>query len=153
MVLYIIPKGSKYNVQDEKGRIIYTIKKKGFGGKMQLFDASGYEMYTITSDFSQKHPSFDILLDGNPYIMVKCKSRFLDPSIVGQGNMGTYWLKSQDRMQFELTKDDVNIGSILSQPMPKGDVQFEMTINDKEFDDALVLFAVCIDFSFYKYKK
>ena len=33
MVLYIIPKGSKYNVQDEKGRIIYTIKKKGFGGK------------------------------------------------------------------------------------------------------------------------
>ena len=153
MVLYIIPKGSKYNVQDEKGRIIYTIKKKGFGGKMQLFDASGYEMYTMTSDFSQKHPSFDILLDGNPYIMVKCKSRFLDPSIVGQGNMGTYWLKSQDRMQFELTMDDVNIGSILSQPMPKGDVQFEMTINDKEFDDALVLFAVCIDFSFYKYKK
>lgn len=120
---------------------------------MQLFDASGYEMYTMTSDFSQKHPSFDILLDGNPYIMVKCKSRFLDPSIVGQGNMGTYWLKSQDRMRFELTKDDVNIGSILSQPMPKGDVQFEMTINDKEFDDALVLFAVCIDFSFYKYKK
>lgn len=120
MVLYIIPKGSKYNVQDEKGRIIYTIKKKGFGGKMQLFDASGYEMYTMTSDFSQKHPSFDILLDGNPYIMVKCKSRFLDPSIVGQGNMGTYWLKSQDRMRFELTKDDVNIGSILSQPMPKG---------------------------------
>lgn len=153
MVLYIIPKGSKYNVQDEKGRIIYTIKKKGFGGKMQLFDASGYEMYTMTSDFSQKHPSFDILLDGNLYIMVKCKSRFLDPSIVGQGNMGTYWLKSQDRMRFELTKDDVNIGSILSQPMPKGDVQFEMTINDKEFDDALVLFAVCIDFSFYKYKK
>ena len=153
MVLYIIPKGSKYNVQDEKGRIIYTIKKKGFGGKMQLFDASGYEMYTMTSDFSQKHPSFDILLDGNPYIMVKFKSRFLDPSIVGQGNMGTYWLKSQDRMRFELTKDDVNIGSILSQPMPKGDVQFEMTINDKEFDDALVLFAVCIDFSFYKYKK
>ena len=153
MVLYIIPKGSKYNVQDEKGRIIYTIKKKGFGGKMQLFDASGYEMYTMTSDFSQKHPSFYILLDGNPYIMVKCKSRFLDPSIVGQGNMGTYWLKSQDRMRFELTKDDVNIGSILSQPMPKGDVQFEMTINDKEFDDALVLFAVCIDFSFYKYKK
>lgn len=153
MVLYIIPKGSKYNVQDEKGRIIYTIKKKDFGGKMQLFDASGYEMYTMTSDFSQKHPSFDILLDGNPYIMVKCKPRFLDPSIVGQGNMGTYWLKSQDRMRFELTKDDVNIGSILSQPMPKGDVQFEMTINDKEFDDALVLFAVCIDFSFYKYKK
>ena len=153
MVLYIRPKGSKYNVQDEKGRIIYTIKKKGFGGKMQLFDASGYEMYTMTSDFSQKHPSFDILLDGNPYIMVKCKSRFLDPSIVGQGNMGTYWLKSQDPMRFELTKDDVNIGSILSQPMPKGDVQFEMTINDKEFDDALVLFAVCIDFSFYKYKK
>ena len=153
MVLYIIPKGRKYNVQDEKGRIIYTIKKKGFGGKMQLFDASGYEMYTMTSDFSQKHPSFDILLDGKPYIMVKCKSRFLDPSIVGQGNMGTYWLKSQDRMRFELTKDDVNIGSILSQPMPKGDVQFEMTINDKEFDDALVLFAVCIDFSFYKYKK
>ena len=131
MVLYIIPKGSKYNVQDEKGRIIYTIKKKGFGGKMQLFDASGYEMYTMTSDFSQKHPSFDVLLDGNPYIMAKCKSRFLDPSIVGQGNMGTYWLKSQDRMRFELTKDDVNIGSILSQPMPKGDVQFEMTINDK----------------------
>ena len=85
--------------------------------------------------------------------MVKCKARFLDPSIVGQGNMGTYWLKSQDRMRFELTMDDVNIGSILSQPMPKGDVQFEMTINDKEFDDALVLFAVCIDFSFYKYKK
>ena len=153
MVLYIIPKGSKYNVQDEKGRIIYTIKKKGIGGKMQQKNASGYEMYTMTSDFSQKHPSFDILLDGNPYIMVKCKSRFLDPSIVGQGNMGTYWLKSQDRMRFELTKDDVNIGSILSQPMPKGDVQFEMTINDKEFDDALVLFAVCIDFSFYKYKK
>ena len=153
MVLYIIPKGSKYDVQDEKGRIIYTIKKKGFGGKMQLFDASGYEMYTMTSDFSQKHPSFDILLDGNPYIMVKCKSRFLDPSIVGLGNMGTYWLKSQDRMRFELTKDDVNIGSILSQPMPKGDEQYEMTIIDKEFDDALVLFAVCIDFSFYKYKK
>ena len=153
MVLYIIPKGSKYTVQDEKGRIIYTIKKKGFGGKLQLFDASGYEMYTMTSDFSEKHPSFHILLDDKPYIMVKCKSRFLDPSLMGQGNMGMYWLKSQDRIRFDMTRNDVYIGSIRAQSMPKGDVQFEMKINDKEFDDALPFFAVCIDFSFYKYKK
>lgn len=152
MELFVIPKGSKFLVQDTKGRLIYTIKKKGFSGKLQLYDASNYELYTMVSDFSEKHPSFQILLNDKLYLWAKCKSRFLDPSLVAEGETGKYLMKSQDREHFDFFKDDVPCGNITIQQMPNGDTQFHMEIDDKSFDDALPLFTLCIDYSFVKYK-
>ena len=41
MELFVIPKGSKFFVQDKKERELYTVKKKTFGNRYLLLDASG----------------------------------------------------------------------------------------------------------------
>lgn len=153
MELFVIPKGSKYLVQDNKGRIIYTIKKKGFGYKYIIHDASDYALFTMVGDFSDRHPVYDITLNGNLYLWVKCQSRFLEPSILAKGNDGDLLLRTEDKLTFQITKDGENVGSIVTQKMPNGDAQYAFNISDKVFDDALPLLALCVDSSFTNYKK
>lgn len=140
-------------VQDAKGRLIYTIKKKGFGGKFLLYDASGYELYTMTCDFKEHHPIFEFLLNDEVYMHVKCASRFVDPSIVAEGENDHYLLKSQDRLEFEIFKEKASVGTLKTQQMPNGDAQYALDIQDAAFDDVVPLFALCVDLSFAKYKK
>lgn len=54
MELFLVPKGSKFIVEDKKNRLLYTVKKKAFGGKFLLLDASGYETLFLCSDCSGK---------------------------------------------------------------------------------------------------
>ena len=65
MELNIASKGSKYLVQDKKARLLYTVKKKGFGtGQYNLMDASNYILYTLVQLTGDKKPSFSIIPPG-----------------------------------------------------------------------------------------
>lgn len=155
MELSIVPKGSKYLVQDSSGQQVYTIKKKGFGYKYIIYDASNYALYTMSGDFTEKHPIYMVTHDGNsdPVLWIKCKSRFLEPSIIIKNADSDYLLKSEDKIHFVLWKEKEQVGTMEVNKMPNGDVQFSFTVNDKDFDDAWPFVALCVESSIINYKK
>ena len=58
MELMISVKGNKFTVTDKKqDRLLYTVKKKTFGGRYLLLDASNYQLYTIVQTSDDKKPT------------------------------------------------------------------------------------------------
>jgi uncharacterized protein YxjI len=148
MELFVIPKGSKFLVQDKKERELYTVKKKAFGNKYLLLDASGYALYSITQIKEGKKPEFQVDLNEEIFMTIKCLSLFLDPSIECIGKDMTFLLKSTDRRNFIMTKNGNEMGKLTTVTLMTGDLQYELQIDDKEFDDYFPLFAVAIDKAF-----
>ena len=70
MELFVIPKGSKFLVQDKKERELYTVKKKTFGNKYLLLDASGYALYSITQIKEGKKPEFQVDLNEEIFMTI-----------------------------------------------------------------------------------
>jgi uncharacterized protein YxjI len=148
MTLFVIPKGSKYIVQDKNERLIYTIKKKSFGAKFVLYDASNYELYSLVQTVNGKKPAFEIILNDSPVILMHCLSVFLDPSFECRGNDMNFQLKSKDRKSFKIIKNDHEVGKLNTVKLMTGELQYEIIIEDKHFDDYISLFAIAIDRAF-----
>ncbi len=148
MNLFIVPKGGKFVVQDKKERLIYTIKKKSFGTKYILYDASSYELYSLVQTVNGKKPAFEIILNDKPIILMQCLSVFLDPSFECRGSDMNFQLKSKNRRAFKIIKNGHEVGSLNTVVMMTGELQYEITINDKDFDDYVSLFAIAIDRAF-----
>ena len=68
MEFQVVGKGGKYTVQDKTGRLIYSIKKKGFGARYNLMDASNYNLYTLVQTGDSKRPFFTIILNDNVFM-------------------------------------------------------------------------------------
>lgn len=154
MELNITPKGSKFLVQDSTGRLVYTIKKKGFGYKYVIYDASSYALYTMSGDFTEKHPIYMVTHDSNadPVLWIKCKSRFLEPSMIIISADCEYLLQSTDKTHFILWKNKEQVGTLDANKMPNGGTQYSMTVSDQEYDDAWSFLALCVDSSIISYK-
>ncbi len=148
MELLVTPKGGKYEVQDKKNRVPYTVKKKGLANRYDLFDASGYNLYTLQQDSDSKKPTFAIVLNGDVFIMLSCKSMFLDPTIEGEGDNKKFSIKSKDRMNFSIMINDNEVGHIKTVSMMSGELQYEIEIENNVFDDYIPLFAIAIDKAF-----
>jgi len=154
MDLIIISKGNKYNIQDQKGRLLYTVKKKAFSsGKFILYDSSDYALYSFRltgSSDGGKKPEYSIILNEKTFMEVICKSLFLDPSFecVGKAISDKYDLLSTNRRDFKMVKNGTEIGSISTKTSANGDLQYDLSIEDREFDDYIPLFAVIIDQTF-----
>ena len=149
MELNIASKGSKYLVQDKKARLLYTVKKKGFGtGQYNLMDASNYILYTLVQLTGDKKPSFSIILNDEVFLNVECKSMFLDPTITAEGNGMSYKLASKDRKNFDIILNDATVGHIKTKSAISGDLQYDLDIENTAFDDYIPLFAVAIDKAF-----
>lgn len=155
MELMIDSKGNKYSVQDKKhSRLLYTIKKKGFGaGRFLLLDASNYQLYSLMQVSDNKKPSFIISHNDTTIMQLNCKSMFLDPTINVEGKdiQGTvinYSIASKDHRNFEIIKDGTVCGSINVKMTVANELQYEVFIEDKYFDDYIALFALAIDLTF-----
>lgn len=155
MELTISIKGSKYIVQDKKhARQIYTIKKKGFGGgRFLLMDASNYQLYSLMQISGERKPSFIISHNDVSIMQLACKSLFLDPTINVEGKdiQGTlikYDIASKDHRNFELLKDGISVGSIITNVNMNKELQYDLVIDDKIFDDYIPLFALAVDLTF-----
>lgn len=163
MELIISIKGNKYTVQDkEKGRTIYTVKKKGFGaGRYVLMDTSNYNLYSIvqTSGAAENaKPTFTITHNERSMMRLSCKSKFLDPTITVEGKDLSnhpikYSLASKDHRNFEILRDDDKVGSVTTQLTMANELQYEMEIENKIFDDYIPLFVVAIDLTFGEINK
>ncbi len=149
MDLVVLTKGNKYIVEDKKSRLLYTVKKKGFGNsKFVLLDSSNYNLYTLLQTGEERKPSFSIVLNDVTFMTITCKSLFLDPTIICEGKDMKFTLASKDRREFTILSGDDKKGSISTRISVSGDLQYDITVEDKIFDDYIPLFAVIIDRAF-----
>ena len=155
MELMISIKGNKYTVTDKKqSRLLYTIKKKAFsGGRYLLLDASNYQLYTIIQVSDDRKPKFAITHNDVSIMALECKSLFLDPTITveGKDTAGTvisYALASKDHRDFQIIRDGISIGELKTYLTVGGELQYEIIIDDRFFDDYVPLFAVAVDITF-----
>lgn len=160
MELIISVKGNKYTVQDKgQARALYTVKKKGFGaGRYVLLDASNYNLYSLVQTGEDRKPSFIITHNDISIMQLSCKSMFLDPTISVDGkdlskNAVKYTLASKDHRDFEILREDEKVGSIATKITMAKDLQYELEIDNKIFDDYIPLFAVAIDLTFGEMNK
>lgn len=155
MELIISVKGNKYTIQDkEKGRTIYTVKKKGLGsGRYVLLDTNNYNLYSLVQTGEDRKKSFRITHNEMSIMELSCKSMFLDPTITVDGKDISkhpikYTLASKDHRDFDILKDDVKVGVIKTILNMTNDLQYEMEFENNIFDDYIPLFAVAIDLTF-----
>lgn len=155
MELTISIKGSKYVVQDKKrNRQIYTIKKKGFGGgRFLLMDASNYQLYSLMQVSDERKPTFIISHNDVSIMQLACKSLFLDPTINVEGKdiQGTdikYDIASKDHRNFEILKDGIAVGTVKTNVNMNKELQYDLVIDDKVFDDYIPLFILAVDLTF-----
>lgn len=153
MELFLVPKGSKFIVQDKKKRLLYTVKKKAFGGKFLLLDASGYELYSFINTIQGKKPEFNIILNDKIFMTIKCLSVFLDPSIEFNYQEDKfkdikYTLKSSDRKNFTLLRNNEEVGYVRTIVDMDKDLCYEISIEDQFFDDYIPLFALAVERAF-----
>ncbi|MCM1133364.1 MAG: hypothetical protein NC340_07820 [Ruminococcus flavefaciens] len=167
MELVISVKGNKYTVQDKgQARTLYTVKKKGFGaGRYVLLDASNYNLYSLVQTGEDRKPSYIITHNDISIMQLSCKSMFLDPTILIDGkdlskNTVKYSLASKDHRNFEILRDNGDkekekekVGSIITKFTMSKDLQYEVEIDNKIFDDYIPLFAVAIDLTFGELNK
>ena len=137
MELMVSVKGHHYVVEDKKhSRLLYTIKKKGLGSsKYLLLDASKYQLYTFTKTVEDKKPLF---LD--PSISVTGKDTAKQPV--------NFLLASKDHKEFTILRDETDVGKLSVHLTVSGELQYELHIEDKIFDDFIPLFAVAVDITF-----
>lgn len=160
MELVVSVKGNKYTVQDKgQSRTLYTVKKKGFGaGRYVLLDASNYNLYSLVQTGEDRKPSFIITHNDISIMQLSCKSMFLDPTISVDGkdlskNAVKYTLASKDHRDFEILKGDDKVGSITTKLTMAKDLQYEFNIDNKIFDDYVLLFVIAIDLTFGEINK
>lgn len=149
MELLVAPKGgNKYIVEDKKQRLLYTIKKKGFGQKYNLLDASNYVLYTIVQTGDDRKPAFTIVLNDTTFLKLECKSLFLDPTISADGKTMKYAIASKDRRNFDIILNGNTVGQIKTKVTVSNELHYDIEIENTAFDDYIPLFAVAIDKTF-----
>jgi len=149
MELLVAPKGgNKYVVEDKKQRLLYTIKKKGFGQKYNLLDASNYVLYTIVQTGDDRKPAFTIVLNDTTFLKLECRSLFLDPTISAEGKEMKYAIASKDRRNFDLILNGETVGKIKTKVTVSNELHYDIEIENTAFDDYIPLFAVAIDKTF-----
>ena len=153
MELLVTPKSNKYNVEDKKQRLLYSVKKKGFGQRYNLLDASSYVLYTLLQTGEDRKPAFSIILNDSVFLKMECKSLFLDPTLTAEGRDLKFSIASKDRKEFDIILNGNNVGKIQTNQMLSGELQYEITIENNAFDDYIPLFAVAIDRAFGEMNK
>lgn len=153
MELFLVPKGNKFIVEDKKKRLLYTIKKKAFDKRFLLLDASGYELYSFNQTVQGKKPEFEIILNDKIFMVVRCLSVFLDPSIEfehrGEKLAGIkYTLKSSDRKNFTLFREDIEVGYVHAITTMDSELRYEISIENEFFDDYIPFFALAVERAF-----
>lgn len=153
MKLSVTQKGNKmfaYKWEDKK-TYIYTLAKKGILGssRIELFNKMGYSLYSLKQDLKGRRANFEVYENQNLIIKGSCTATFLNPAIAVKYFDVTYILRSNDRVKFLIIKDKEEIGKIHVMEDLKGNLQFDLDIEDEHFEDFMLLFVQMIYSSFF----
>ncbi len=153
MEIQVTGKNGKYTVVDKNGKLLYNVRKKGFGAKFNLMDINNYNLYTLVQTGSSKSPTFTIILNDNVFMVMQCTSLYLDPSFKVRHKTMNFEINSKNRKDFEIILDGKKVGSIQTLVAVTGDLQYHVEIENTAFDDYIPLFAVAIDRAFGEMNK
>ena len=149
MELIVIPTGGgKYSITDTKDRKIYSVtkKRKLVGNPITtLHDASGYELYTMIRTEAGKRPSFQIIFNDALFMRVKCRSLFVDPCVLFEGETLSYELKGREYKHLKLRCQGELAGELVTEIQPNNEPKYRLTVDDRFYDDYIPLFAVAAD--------
>lgn len=149
----VILQKNKAIVNDEAGKMLYSIKKKTFSSKYVLFDTNDYNLYTLESNTMDQKPSFKVFLRDQVYVVCDCTSLFLNPTIEVKGNEIDLKLTGKNHKTFKILHNKDEIGEINVIKDMAGSLQYDIEIENKFFDDYIVLFGIMLDITFGKYNK
>lgn len=157
MKLSITQKGNKmfaYRWED-KNTYLYTIAKKGIlsNSRMELFNNMGYSLYSMKQDLKGRRANFEVFENQHLMMKASCTATFLNPSIAVKYFDTTYILRSTDKVKFLIIKDKEEIGNIQVFEDLKGNLQFDLEVDDEQFEDFMILFIQMIYVSFFANKK
>ncbi len=149
MELVVSVKGNKYIAEDKRThKLMYTVKKKGLGSsKFILLDSSDYRLYSLLQGTMDRKPVFSITHDDVGFMTIYCTSLFLDPSLKVEGR-DKFDIVSKDRHDFQIMSGDKQVGRLITLITVSNELQYELEIEDKYFDDYVVLFVVAVDRTF-----
>ncbi len=153
MEIQVAGKNGKYTVVDKNGKLLYHVKKKGFGAKFILLDVNNYNLYTLVQTGSSKSPTFTIILNDNVFMTLECTSMYLDPSFKVRHKTMNFEINSKNRKDFEIILDGKQVGTIQTLVAVTGDLQYHIEVENTAFDDYIPLFAVAIDRAFGEMNK
>ena len=153
MELQVVGTGAKYTVEDKKGKLLYTIKKKSFSSRYNLMDTSNYNLYTLVQTGDAKRPTFTIIQNDNVFMTMECTSLFLDPTLKIRNKQMRFEVASKDRKNFKIILDGNEVGDIQTLMGVTGELQYHINIENTAFDDYIPLFAVAIDKAFGEMNK
>lgn len=153
MEIQVTGKNGKYTVVDKNGKLLYNVRKKGFGAKFNLMDINNYNLYTLVQTGSSKSPTFTIILNDNVFMVMQCTSLYLDPSFKVRHKTMNFEINSKNRKDFEIILDGKKVGGIQTLVAVTGDLQYHVEIENTAFDDYIPLFAVAIDRAFGEMNK
>ncbi|NLT07888.1 MAG: hypothetical protein GXY08_00040 [Ruminococcus sp.] len=153
MEITVASRGNRYTVEDKNQKTMYNVKKKGFGQRYVILDMNNYNLYTLIQTGDERRPFFSIVLNDDTFLKMECKSMFLDPTMIASGKNMKYELKSKDRKNFEIIFNEKSVGKIETKVGVTGDLQYDIEIDNKAFDDYIPLFAVAIDKAFGEMNK
>lgn len=149
MELVILPKGGgKYEIQDLKERVIYTVSKKRrlIGNPITtLHDASGYALYRLVRTDSGKKPAFQIIFNEAAFMAVKCESIFVDPTITFQGGSHRYELRGKNSNNLTLYSYKDAIGTLVTERQANNEPKYLLSVESKYFDDFIPMFVIVAD--------
>lgn len=157
MKIVLNQKGSKMfaTKKNDPKNIIYTLVKKGLlsNTRVELYNKMGYHLYSLKYDLKGRRANFDVFLNQKIIMKASCTATFLNPAITVKYLDVTYILRSTDRVKFIIIKDKKEIGKINVLETLKGDLQFDMDIDDVHFEDFMILFNYMLYMSFFNDKK
>ncbi len=136
--LTIFPQHNKFLVTDQNNRTLYTIKRKWRGG-YAILDQNHYELYVLSPGTQDRHPVYQIQLNGKKCGEYRCKSKFLEPSMLLELDSKTMQLRTDDGLSYTILVKKQPCGTITVVPLARGEYKFELQIEDAEFDDYIPL--------------
>ncbi len=129
----------KYLVNDADQSTVYTLKKKWRGG-WAIIDRNGYELYVLSEPTAERHPVYQLMLNGKPCGQYRCRSKFLEPAMELTFRDKVMLFRTDDGIHYTILVGGKACGTVTNIPLQRGDeYQFELKIEASEFEDFLPL--------------
>ncbi|MGN0648147.1 MAG: hypothetical protein ACI4J3_05905 [Oscillospiraceae bacterium] len=129
----------KYLVNDADQNTVYTLKKKWRGG-WAIIDRNGYELYVLSEPTAERHPVYQLMLNGKPCGQYRCRSKFLEPAMELTFRDKVMLFRTDDGIHYTILVGGKACGTVTNIPLQRGDeYQFELKIEASEFEDFLPL--------------
>ncbi len=133
--LSVVPVRSKYQVEDTKGRLLYTIKRKW--RKYAILDANDYELYVLADPTEDE---YRILLNNKRKASLRCLSKFVHPKLELSANGKKLIFATEDRMHYTITTENgEERGEFEVVTVAKDEYRFDLKIAQVDFDDYVPL--------------